>query len=186
MAKSSWLNYFLKRAVLWVVPVIVLWWAITPLYNHFLTVSTQSLLRLTESPSVTTLQTHDRHNLVITRSDYPTQKGKLASIQTTSVHFHLILMGILFMGIPGIPSKERFSNLGVSLLISVFFHLTLLFFYVKFIYATQLGSWSASHYGPFGQNFWGLGKHLLDLPFKFALPLILWLSFYFQELRDNN
>jgi hypothetical protein len=47
---------------------------------------------------------------------------------------------------------------------------------------TQLGAWSAAHYGTFGQNFWGLGSHLLDLPFRFALPLILWAVFYFERL----
>ena len=39
---------------------------------------------------------------------------------------------------------------------------------MKFVYATQLGAWSLAHYGAFARNFWGLGKHLLDLPFKFV------------------
>jgi hypothetical protein len=53
---------------------------------------------------------------------------------------------------------------------------------VKFVYATQLGDWSMSHYGAFARNFWGLGKHLMDLPFKLALPLVLWAAFYFEPL----
>ena len=76
------------------------------------------------------------------------------------------------------PWRERLANLGWAVLIAVFFHLLLLFFFVKFVYATQLGAWSLAHYGAFARNFFGLGKHLLDLPFKLALPLVLWAAFY--------
>ena len=57
---------------------------------------------------------------------------------------------------------------------------------VKFIYATQLGAWSAENYGSWGQNFFGLGKHLLDLPFKFALPLLLWSALYLRQLLPGT
>ncbi len=53
---------------------------------------------------------------------------------------------------------------------------------MKFTYATQLGAWSVAHYGSFAQNFWGLGKHLFDLPFKLTLPFLLWAVFYLREL----
>ena len=53
---------------------------------------------------------------------------------------------------------------------------------MKFFYATQLGQWSTEHYGPFARNFWGMGKHLLDLPVKLALPLVLWCGFYLRDL----
>jgi hypothetical protein len=39
---------------------------------------------------------------------------------------------------------------------------------------------SARHYGPVARNFWGLGKHLLDLPLKLGLPLLLWAAFYLR------
>ena len=38
------------------------------------------------------------------------------------------------------------------------------------------------HYGAIRRNFWGLGKHLLDLPMKLALPLALWVGFYYPRL----
>ncbi|MEZ5313188.1 MAG: hypothetical protein R2862_05780 [Thermoanaerobaculia bacterium] len=59
---------------------------------------------------------------------------------------------------PGILRGRRWENLGWASLISIFFHILLLFFFVKFVYATQLGSWSGQHYGSFGQNFWGHGQ----------------------------
>jgi hypothetical protein len=54
-----------------------------------------------------------------------------------------------------------------------------------FAYATQLGEWSQEHYGSFAQTFWGLGKHLLDLPFKFGLPLILFAGYYYDWLLSG-
>ena len=58
----------------------------------------------------------------------------------------------------------------------------LIFFFVKFTYATQLGAWSEAHYGAFSRNVWGLTYHVLDLAFKFALPFLLWAGFYFNDL----
>ena len=77
---------------------------------------------------------------------------------------------------------DRF--LGFNLFI-LFFFIIDLFFWVKFAYATQLGAWSAAHYGPFARNFWGLGKHILDLPVKLALPFALWAAFYLRQLTGE-
>jgi len=81
-----------------------------------------------------------------------------------------------------VPWRQRWANLGWALLVAVFFHLLLVLLWVKFTYATQLGAWSLAHYGPLARNFWGLGKHLLDLPVKLALPLVLWAAFYLRRL----
>lgn len=179
--ERDWLSRFVRNVLLLVVPVTLVWLALTPLYNPFLTAATERLVHFTESPDVTRLHYLD-HFAQIVRLDLGAEKGYLYRIRVTDLHFNLILTGALFLATPGIAAKRRFENLGWAALASVFFHLLLFFFFVKFVYATQLGSWSATHYGTFGQNFWGLGKHLLDLPFKFALPLILWTGFYVHDL----
>ncbi len=92
------------------------------------------------------------------------------------------MLGAFFLAVPGLSARQRFEPLGWSLLISIFLHIFTLLFWVKFVYATQLGGWSAEHYGGWSSNFWGLGKHLLDLPFKFSMPLLLWAGFYLGEL----
>jgi hypothetical protein len=66
--------------------------------------------------------------------------------------------------------------------VSACFQVLLVLFWVEFTYTTQLGTWSLEHYGAFARNFWGLGKHLLDLPIKLALPFILWAAFYLGRL----
>lgn len=182
--RRTWVFRLVRNLLLLIAPVTVVWVLLTPLYNPFLTAATERLIHFTESPDVTRLHYLD-HFAQVTRLDHGAEKGYLYRIRVTDLHFNLILTGALFLAVPGVGGKRRWENLGWALLVSVFFHLTLFFFFVKFVYATQLGAWSAQHYGTFGQNFWGLGKHLLDLPFKFALPLILWSGFYVRELLDR-
>ena len=183
---SSWSRRFLLAAVLWLLPVAAVWHLATPVYNAFLTESAENLVRLTERPRVTRLLVHDDHHLVITRTDVPSPRGWLHSVRTTDVHFPLVMLGALFLGVPGVPWRRRLENLGWAALISVFFHIVSLFFWIKFVYATQLGEWSAAHYGTLQTNFWGLGKHLLDLPFKLAMPLLLWSAFYLRQLLPDS
>jgi hypothetical protein len=124
----------------------------------------------------------DDHFAYVSRRDFPPSKSLVHSFRVTDVHFHLVMLAALFLAVPGIPWRQRLQNLGWALLITVFFDILVIFFYVKFAYATRLGTWSLAHYGAFARNFWGLGKHLLDLPLKFSLPFVLWAAFYLREL----
>lgn len=183
---ASWSRRFVLAAVLWLIPVAAIWSLLTPAYNTFLTESAENLVRLTESPRVTRLLVHDDHHLVVSRTDVASARGWLESVRTTDVHFPLVMLGAFFLAVPGVPWRQRFENLGWAALFSVFFHIVSLLFWVKFIYTTQLGEWSAEHYNAWQINFWGLGKHLLDLPFKFAMPLLLWSAFYLRELLPES
>lgn len=179
---------FLGRLLLWLVPSGLAWLLVLPAYNLFLTTATENLVRLTERPSVTSLHPTERHYFLILRTGVtgPARGGTAGSVRVTDTHFPVIFMAALFLAVPGLPLRQRLANLGWALLLSVFFHLLSLLFWVKFVYATQLGDWSLQHYGPFARNFWGLGKHLLDLPFKFALPLILWSFFHLSLLLPEQ
>ena len=175
----------IRNALLWVVPVALVWLLLTPAYNRFLLGSAENLARWTESPNVTELPRQDTHFAYVHRIDFPPARALVYSFRVTDVHFHLVMLGVLFLAVPGIAWKERMSNLGWALLITVFYDILLVFLYVKFAYATQLGAWSLAHYGPFARNFWGLAKHLFDLPFKFALPFLLWAGFYLKWLSEQ-
>jgi hypothetical protein len=180
--QRNWALLLVRNALLWVVPVVLLWTLMTPVYNRFLLGSAQNLVHLTEYPSVTDLMRKDNHFAYISRRDFPPAKSLVHSFRVTDVHFHLIMLGVLFLAVPGIPWRRRLENLGWAFLITIFFDIFLIFFYVKSTYAAQLGPWSTAHYGAFARNFWGQGAHVMDLAFKFALPFILWLAFYFQDV----
>lgn len=176
-----------RNVLLWLLPAAVLWIGMTDFYNRFLTISAQNLLHLAESPNVTELHKYakDDNYVTIHRRDFPAAKSQVYSVRVTDLHYHLVLLFALFLSPPGVPWRQRLANLGWALLVAVFFHLVLFFFWVKFAYATQLGAWSVESYGAFARNFFGLGKHLLDLPFKLALPFALFIAFYLPQLRPS-
>jgi hypothetical protein len=184
--RRSWAASLVLGAVLWMIPVGVVWVVLTPYYNRFLIVAAQNLCRLTESPDVTNLLPEGRHDVSIQRRDFPTAKSRIPGFRVTDVHFHLVLLAALFLATPGIPWRQKMESLGWAVLATVFFDLFLCFFWVKFVYATRLGAWSAAHYGPFARNAYGLTKHLLDLPFKLALPLLLWAGFYLDRFLEER
>jgi len=181
----SWALLFIRNALLWMIPVALLWLALTSVYNRFLLGSAQNLVHLTESPNVTDLLRKDEHFAYISLRDFPPSRSLVNSFRVTDVHFHLVMLGVLFLAVPGISWRRRLENLGWAFLITIFFDIFLIFFTVKATYAARLGAWSLAHYGPFARNVWGLGEHLLALPFKFALPFLLWAGFYLRDLMDS-
>jgi hypothetical protein len=182
------LRKFLRNLLLAAVPVVLVWLALTPFYNRFLTVAGGNLLHLFESPDSTDLapSAADPSHVEILRRDFPPARRAVYSFRMTDVHFHLILLGALFLAVPGVPWRRRLANLGAASLLAVFFHLLLVVLWVEFALATQQGAWSLEHYGPFARNAWGLGKHLADLPFKLAFPLVLWAIFYWPLLAPGE
>jgi len=182
---ASWAFLFIRNTLFWLLPVVLLWVLLTPFYNRFLLGSAENLVKLTESPDATHLLRKDAHFAYVSRRDFPPSKSLVHSFRVTDVHFHLVMLGALFLAVPRISWRKRLENLGWALLITIFFDIFLIFFYVKFTYATRLGAWSLAHYGAFARNFWGLGKHLMDLPFKFALPFLLWAAFYLRDLMKE-
>ncbi|MEM9291823.1 MAG: hypothetical protein AAGD01_09090 [Acidobacteriota bacterium] len=173
-----------RNMLLWLVPVVILWVLLTPFYNRFLMTSGENLLHLIESPNVTQLlpASSDPNYASVLRLDFPEDRSRVYSFRVTDIHYHLLLLALLFLATPGVPFKRRLGALGWAALITIFFNILLVVFWVKFGYATQLGSFSAQNYGPFWRNFWGMGKHLMDLPFKLALPFVLWIAFNYRTL----
>ncbi len=181
----SWTGRLVRSLLFWSLPAAVVWLLLTPFYNRFLSVAGEQLARLTEFPGVTRLYIQETHQVLVTRSDMSGKQAFVYKFRLTDLHFNLILTVALFLAVPAVEKRRRFENLGWALLVSVCFHILVLFFYVKFVYSTQLGAWSNEHYGAFAQNLWGFGKHLLDLPIKLALPFILWTGFYFQDFQHH-
>lgn len=175
-----------RNLLLWLVPVTLIWLLITPFYNRFLITAGENLLHLFESPDVTDLVRHDDHFALVLRRDFPPDHSNVYSLRVTDLHFHLVLLATLFLAVPGVPWRERLGNLGWAVLIAVFFHILLIFFWVKFAYATQLGEWSLEHYSHALREIFGITKHVLDLPIKLAFPLALWAAFYLELLLPRG
>ena len=107
---TSWSGRFTLGVALWLIPVAIVWMLLTPFYNKFLTAAAENLVRLTESPNVTRLLEHDKHHLLITRTDVPNKRGFLESVRTTDVHFPLVMLGAFFLAVPRVPWRRRGSR----------------------------------------------------------------------------
>lgn len=176
----------LRNALLWLPAVVALWWLLTPYYNFFLTVGTERLIRLGERPGVTRLVSDPPHGFSITRTDFPPARGALAKVNVTDVQFPAILLVALFLAVPGVPARKKLENLATALVVAACFHVVNLFLWVKFIYAYDLGAWSEANYGPVARELWGITKHVVNLPFKLGLPLLLWAAFYLRRLLPER
>jgi hypothetical protein len=177
----------LLRNLALVAPAAVLaWLLVTPFLNLFLCRAAERLVRLGERPAVTRIALSRSQDALISRSDTRAHGRLPYGVRVTDVHFPLVLLVALFLATPGIPARERLGNLGYALLATLCFAVVDLFFWVKFVYATQLGDWSLAHYDAVARNGWGLGKHLLDLPVKLALPFALWALFYLRLVTGDT
>ncbi|MBV8202061.1 MAG: hypothetical protein JOZ15_15685 [Acidobacteria bacterium] len=184
--RRAWTTVLIRNTLLWMVPVAVLWWLATPVYNRVLLRSASGVLALFEHPAVTELSAKGDHDAYVVRRDFPPARSLVHPFRVTDVHFHLLLLISLFLAVPGLPWRERLANLTIAAAITVAYDVLLVVFIVEFSYSTQLGAWSLAHYGAFARNFYGLAKHLLDLPFKLALPLLLWCVFYLRRLLSAS
>jgi hypothetical protein len=182
--QPGWVWLLIRNTVLWLVPVTILWVLATPIYNRQLLRIGGGILHLIERPAVTDLLAKGDDDAYVVRRDFPPARALVYPFRVSDLHFHLILLVSLFLGVPRIPWRERLGNLAIAAMLTVGYDILLVVFIVKFAYSTQLGAWSLANYGALSRNFYGLGKHLLDLPFKLALPLLLWCIFYLPSLRQ--
>ena len=185
MERIDFARRLARNALLWILPVTVLWLVMTPWYNRFLAATGEAVLHLGESTDASRLYVRDTHVLRIVRTDIGGGQNALKESRLTDAHFDWILLGVLFLATPGEPPGRRLRALAISAVALAALHVLLVVFYVESTYALQLGDWSARHYGALARNFWGLGWHLLDLPFKFGLPLALWATFHLDRFRGS-
>lgn len=183
--ESDWFGRLVRGLTLWLPATFAVWWLLVPLYNPFVAEAGESLARLTEQPSVTTVQMRDRHYALVDRVDAPSRSLPYA-VRLTDIHYPTVLFAALCLAVPGAPWKRRLGALGTGLVFLAVFHVVDFFFWIEFVYATQLGSWSLQQFGPWARNAYGLGKHVLDLPVKLGLPLMLWVVSFWPEIAGDS
>ena len=183
--RKSWAFRLARNLALTAPIAMLLWLLVSGFLSLFIAQAAERLTRIFERPAVTRIELSRGEDALITRADTRAHGRLPYRVRVTDIHFPLVLLIAIFLATPDVTARERFANLGYALVVMLCFEVIDLFFWVKFVYATQLGDWSAAHYGPFARNFWGLGKHVLDLPVKLALPFALWAAFYLRQLTGE-
>ena len=154
---------------------LLFWWVLSAPYARLLSLLTEPLIRMTESPAVTRL-TANGNNLVIDRTDFPrsSPRPELLLMDLTS---NFIVLGTLF-AVNRQPLRDR--NIGRFVLASLALmavHVAAVAVNVQSIYALALGAWSEKNYGPLARNFWGASAHFYTVIGVFGAAFALWWLF---------
>jgi hypothetical protein len=151
---------------------LALWALATPAYNRVLAGFAEPVVRLLERPRATRLYAEDRR-IVVDRSDFPSTSDR-PSLPADDLTFDVILLLTLAGTTKGLFRDRAMRGLALACCVLFGLHVGALVVSVQAFYATQLGAWSAAHYGAFARNLWGTAAHFWRLAGCFAAPFLLW------------
>ena len=151
---------------------LLLWWTGTPAYNRLLVAASEPALRLTERPAATRLYAEERR-IVVDRADFAS-KSERPSLPGDDLTLNVILLLAL-----SATRRRLFRDRGVLHLLAALgalgvTHVAAVVVAVKALYATQLGSWSAAHYGAVSRNLWVGAAHFYRVAGCWAVAFVLW------------
>jgi hypothetical protein len=155
---------------------VALWVLLTPLYDRFLAVSAEKILRAFERPPVTRLHQGERHFTVVDRTDFD-RRSKRPAVPLRDLTFNVVLLTALFAA-----SRRTFSDrniggfLAAAALLAVT-HVLGTIVEVMSIYVARLGMWSKVNYSDFERNVWGVANHSYRLVLMYAIAFALWWIF---------
>jgi hypothetical protein len=151
---------------------LAFWLALSRPYERILAAGAEFLIRAFESPAATRLEARPGE-FVVRRSDWPPASPS-PGLPADDLHFNFVLLAALFAAGGGAWRSGRVAAFGVACAVLFLVHLTALVFEVHAVYATRLGEWSQTHYGPFARNFWAAGYHFYVIAGRFAAPFVIW------------
>lgn len=151
---------------------LALWSLGTPAYDRVLVGFAEPAIRLFERPPATRLYAEGRR-VVIDRADFPSTSDR-PGLPADDLTFDVILLLTLAATTRGLFCDRGMKGLALALLALCGLHVLALVAAVKAFYATQLGAWSAAHYGVVARNVWGTAAHFWRLAGCFAAPFLLW------------
>src|SRR5262249_49075124 len=111
--------------------------------------------------------------VVIDRADFPSTSDR-PGLPADDLTFDVILLFALSATTVGLLRDRAMKGLAIALLVLFVLHVGALVVAVEAFYATQLGAWSAAHYGAFAKNAWTTAAHFWRLAGCFAAPFLLW------------
>ncbi len=154
---------------------LAFWLLFAAPYEKAVAASAGFLLRLFESPAVTSLSAADGE-ILVERSDFPPASPR-PGLPAADLHFNFVLLAALFALLPRPLDPARFGRFWMAAAGLAVIHVLALVFQVESVYATSLGPWSEANYGTFARNFWAAGFHFYQIAGRFAAPFALWWGF---------
>jgi hypothetical protein len=165
----------LVRAAVGFLAGAALWIGLAEPYHRTLAAPAQALIRAFESPGVTRLRAENRE-VIVDREDFPPSSPR-PGIPAQDLDFNVAILTALFATARRPFSDRSLRILAAALALLWASHVAALVFSVESLYATELGPWSAAHYGTVARNLWATGHHFYRIAGMFAIPFVLWWAF---------
>jgi hypothetical protein len=171
---------FLRRLPLALVAAVFLWALARPVYTPVLCATAEFLARLFEVPpaSAVVLQGGDA---LLGRTDMRADSGWL-KFPLTQIHFNLVPFLALVLALPRPLVAGGWRRLLLALAILAASHALSLLWQLKCLEAFSMGPWSSANYSDVARNVYGTLRYFFDIPVTFALPLLLWVGSYSQQV----
>ncbi len=163
---------------------LAFWFAFSAPYERGLASAAEVLLRLFESPAVTTLSASDGE-IWVERSDFPPASPR-PGLPAADIDFNFAQLTALFALTPRPLGARRFGRFWLAAAALAVIHVLALVCQVESLYATSLGPWSEAHYGPIARNLWAAAFHFYLVAGRFAAPFALWWGLSNFELRNSK
>lgn len=158
----------------------VVWLALRPAYDAFLSSTAQGLCRIFEYPAATQVSA-EGGAAIIGRVDMRADSGRLR-FSLTQIHFNLIPALALVLALPGWTRRGGWQRLATMLLLMAISHVLALVWHVQYFFASGLGPWSVANYGAAARELIGGLRYFFDIAVAFTLPLLLWVGFFSESV----
>ena len=160
------------RAAIGFASGLLVWFGFSVPYERALAGAAEAVLRTTESPAVTRLESRGGE-ILVSRVDFPPAAPR-PGLPAGDLHFNFVILTALF-ALERRPWRPRIvlAFIGACALLAAV-HVVALVFQVRALYAVHLGPWSAARYGAFARNFWAGGFHFYQIAGRFAAPFAIW------------
>jgi hypothetical protein len=179
-APAAEMRTFLRRLPLALAGAVVLWALARPIYTRALCATAQFLARVAEVPPASAVVPQGSDAL-LGRTDMRADSGWL-KFPLTQIHFNLVPFLALALALPHPLAGRGWRRLLVALAILAAAHSLALLFQLKFLEAFSMGPWSQANYSDLARNVYGSLRYFFDIPVTFALPLLLWIGTYPQQV----
>ena len=167
---------FFRRLPLALALAVAVWLVARAVYQPALCWTAQTLARLYEHPAASRVVL-DGDGALLGRSDMRSDSSWLR-ISLTQVTFNLVPLLALSFALPHPFRRGRWSRLLQAVVVLVGTHVLGVIWHLKFLQATGMGPWSEANFSNFAREVYGVLQVFFDIPVTFALPLLLWVAAY--------
>jgi hypothetical protein len=172
----------LLNATVAFVVALALWRGFAVPYTRLLARLSQALIRISESPAVTSIRPQGTL-MVVERSDIALDPSAVRlAVESTDITGNFILLVTLFAATRRVMSDRNVFGFAGAILVLVGVHTAAVIAFVQADYATRFGVWSATHYGSVARALWVAAPYFYSVVGVYGAAFALWWLFRGETL----